>query len=82
MKVMESLEELLMAESSRRNTDLVANLVLQKPELFGQLCRIFLKEEGPVSWKAGWVADVVSERRPDLLEPYIEVIVSRLETLS
>ena len=82
MKEIESLEELLIAESSRRNTDLVADLVLQKPELFDQLCRIFLKDEGPVSWKAGWVADVVSERRPDLLKPYIEGIVSRLETFT
>ena len=82
MKETESIEELLMAESSRRNTDLVADLVLQKPELFGQLVHIFLKDVRPVSWKAGWVADVVSERRPDLLEPYIEVIVSRLETLA
>jgi hypothetical protein len=80
MKSNESLEELLMLESSRRNTDLVADLILKKPELFGQLCCIFLKDDGPVSWKAGWVADVVSERRPDLLEPYIEEIVSCLET--
>jgi len=75
----QTLEDLLMVESSRRNTDLVADLVLKKPELFDQLFYIFLKDEGPVSWKAGWVADGVSEKRPDLLEPYIEKIVSHLE---
>ncbi len=82
MKNEESLEVLLMMESSRRNTDLVADLILKKPELFDQLFRILLKDEGPVSWKAAWVADVVSEKRPDLLKPYIEEIVSHLEKFS
>ncbi len=75
-----TLEELLMVESSRRNTDLVADLVLKKPELFGQLFHIFLKDEVPLSWKAGWVADVVSERRPDLLEPYLDTLIAKLES--
>jgi hypothetical protein len=82
MKKEESLEGLLMVESSRRNTDLVADLILKKPELFDQLFRIFLKDEVPVSWKAAWVADVVSERRPDLLEPYLDTLIAKLGTLN
>jgi hypothetical protein len=74
----QTLVDLLMVESSRRNTDLVADLVLKKPELFDEIVRIFLDNKGPVGWKAAWVADVVSEKRPDLLEPYIEEIVSQL----
>jgi len=82
MKEKDSLEELLMLESSRRNTDLVADLVLKKPELFDQIFHIFLKDEIPVSWKAAWVADVVSEKRPDLLEPYLETLITKLSTLN
>ena len=82
MKEEQRLEALLMLESSRRNTDLVADLVLKKPELFDQLFQIFLKDDGPVSWKAAWVMDVASEKQPDLLKPYIEEIVAHLEKCS
>jgi hypothetical protein len=78
----QTLEDLLMVESSRRNTDLVADLVLKKPELFDQLFQIFLKDDGPVSWKAAWVMDVASEKQPGLLKPHIEEIVAHLETCS
>jgi hypothetical protein len=82
MKSNGSLEELLMLESSRRNTDLVADLILKKPELFDQLFCIFMQDEGPVSWKAAWVMDVASEKQPRLLKPYIGKIVSHLEKCS
>ena len=58
----------------------VKEMILKKPELFYHLFRIFLKDEVPVSWKAAWVADVVSERRPDLLEPYIDTLITKLGT--
>jgi hypothetical protein len=77
----ESLESLLLVESSRRNTDMVADIVLKKPELFGELVSILLKNEHPVSWKAAWVADVVSEKRPDLLEPYLDELIASLESI-
>jgi hypothetical protein len=78
----QTLEDLLMVESSRRNTDLVADLVLKKPELFDQLFNVLIKDDGTVSWKAAWVADVVSEKRPDLLDPYVEAIVKKLGTFT
>jgi hypothetical protein len=78
----EGLEELLMVENSRRNTDLVASLVLQKPELFGELMRIYLKNEEPVSRRAAWVADVVTEKNPELLIPFIEEISFRMRNFT
>jgi len=75
-----SLEELLMVEMSRRNTDLVADIILQKRALFDQLIHIFLRNEEPVSRRAAWVADTVSERHPDLLISHTERIISSLRT--
>jgi len=75
----ESLESLLVLESSRRNTDMVADLVLKKPDFFSELASILLKNEHPVSWKAAWVMDVVSEKQPDLLVPHLDRILDHLE---
>ena len=74
----ESIEKLLMVENSRRNTDLVADLVVQKPSLFGELIKIYLSNEEPVSRRAVWVADTVAEAFPDLLEPFIESMILKL----
>jgi hypothetical protein len=78
----QTLEDLLMVESSRRNTDLVVDLVLKKPELFDQLFTIFIKDDGPVAWKAGWVMDIASEKQPAMLDPFIGKIVAHLEKFS
>ena len=74
----ETLESLLMVENSRRNTDLVADLILQKPELFDKLVRIFLRNEEPVSRRAAWVTDTVTEKQPGLLDAWLEEIVIHL----
>jgi hypothetical protein len=74
----ESLTDLLLVETSRRNTDMIADLVLKKPELFDELVTIYLRNEEPVSRRAVWVVDTVAEKLPELLEPYLESIAEAL----
>jgi hypothetical protein len=74
----ESLTDLLMVENSRRNTDLIADLVFNKPELFDELVSIYLRNEEPVSRRAVWVVDTVTEKHPELLDPYLESFVNAL----
>lgn len=78
MKTPDKPRELLLYEMSRRNTDFVAGLILQKPELFDVLFDIFLSNEEPVSRRAAWVIDTVSEKMPGLLDPRIPEIISCL----
>jgi hypothetical protein len=82
MQVNDSLEELLGLETSRRNTEIIADLILQKPELFNKLFNIYIKDIEPVSRRAAWVADVVTQKSPDLLDPFIEIIAGRLKTFT
>jgi hypothetical protein len=77
-----SLEELLMTEISRRNTDLVSDLILKKPELFDNLMVIFLENQEPVSRRAAWIADTCSEKEPVLLDPWIGKIIDSLPSFS
>ena len=78
MPKVENLTDLLMVENSRRNTDLIADLVFNKPELFDELVSIYLRNEEPVSRRAVWVVDTVAENLPGLLEPYLESIAEAL----
>lgn len=77
---MESLKDLMLMEMSRRNTDLVADLVRARPALFDDLFRLFLSDEDPVNRRAAWVVDTVSEDRPEWIEDRLGEIVDRLHT--
>lgn len=78
---MKTLNDLLLMEMSRRNTDMVADIVFQRPELFVDLVNTFLSGNDPVNRRAGWVADTFSEKHPDFLEPYIDRIALALPSL-
>ena len=78
MSKVESLTDLLMVETSRRNTDLIANLVSERPALFDELVDIFLRNEEPLSRRAVWVVDTVAEKHPHLLDRYLEAISEAL----
>lgn len=73
-----ALNEFLLMEMSRRNTDLVADLVVQKTELFEELFSVFLQNEEPISRRAAWVIDIVSEKHPELIDSRIDEIVKML----
>jgi len=73
-----TLEELLLLETSRRNTDLVADIIIRKPELFEELFSVFVRNEEPVSRRAAWVIDTVSEKHAGLIRPHLHEIIDLL----
>ncbi len=81
MSLLSTLEDLLMTEQSRRNTDLVSGLILQKPDIFDHLMALFLRNEEPLSRRAAWVIDTFTEKKPCLLQPYIPDIIAALPGL-
>lgn len=72
------LSDLLIAEMSRANTDYVAGIVRQKPELFDELMELMLSMEEPVARRAAWVVDLVSEEHPSLIKDWIVPIIDKL----
>ena len=73
-----TMDDLLLLEMSRRNTDLVAGLIFQKPELFEELFIAFIRNSEPVSRRAAWVVDTVSEKYPGLIAPHLNEIIDLL----
>jgi hypothetical protein len=76
------LEELLLREQSRANTDLLVNIVLRKPELFNELWAIVMQNEGPLSRRAAWVADYCAEINPGFLENRLEELSIKVNNFS
>ncbi|HPS63308.1 MAG TPA: hypothetical protein PLK82_09615 [Bacteroidales bacterium] len=74
----EEIRNLLLAEMSRRNTDLVADLVGKRPEVFDELFRLYLGGGDPVDRRAAWVIDLVTESQPGFLEGRQEEIIRHL----
>jgi len=70
------LEDLLLREQSRANTDLIISIVMERPEVFEQLWRILLLNKDPLSRRAAWAADYCAESRPQFISNRIEELAS------
>lgn len=74
----DGLENLLRIETSRRSSDLLVDLVGQRPELFERLVAIYLSLKEPESRRAAWVVDIISEANPGIADKYVPDIIRLL----
>lgn len=72
------LEQLLMQEMSRQNTNLVAGVISHDPGRFAQAIEIVLKEEEPVSRRAMWAIDIACEKKPGLIAPFLPALLLKI----
>jgi hypothetical protein len=63
---------------SKANTNMVAGIVREKPELIGELWQIYFSIEEPVSRHAAWVLDGLTENHPERLTPYLPRLLELL----
>ncbi len=73
-----NLEAQLLVEMSRFNIDCVAQAVGCDQKLFDQLWQMVLQAKPPIPWRAAWVMEIVSEKYPELVYPYITEIIEQL----
>ncbi|MEI6059234.1 MAG: hypothetical protein WCR72_00930 [Bacteroidota bacterium] len=73
-----NFRELLLKGNSRSYTDFVADIVIKRPELVGELWEIYLSAEEPVSRRAAWIIDTASEDKPDWVQPYLPALIGKL----
>lgn len=69
---------MLLAGNTRFNINIVANYIGTNEEYFAELIRLMLKGETPVSQRAAWAIQVLTDNEPWLLKPYVEDIVEKL----
>jgi len=53
----------------------VREIILKNPQLFYKAFNLVLKNEEPVSRRAIWALDVISEANPSLMIPYINELI-------
>jgi len=73
------LDEQLLVEMSRRNTEMIARYIGNDPKLFKEVVDLVFAGKQPLALRASWVLSVVTDKYPGLLEPYITEIISSLE---
>ncbi|MDY0102607.1 MAG: hypothetical protein RBS07_06685 [Lentimicrobium sp.] len=76
------LEELLLKEQSRTNTDFLVQVLKEKPSLFADFWSILMKNNDPVSRRAAWVIDCFTEEQPQYLYDKIEQLIESLPYFS
>lgn len=73
-----NLREIISSEMSRKNTDFVKEIVLKQPALFYEVLDLVFLNEEPVSRRAIWAIDVISEAKPLLMAPYLGQLIANL----
>ncbi len=66
------LEDLVLRDQSRANTDQIISIVMARPELFDELWGLLLLNQDPLSRRAAWAADYCAEINPGFLDGRIE----------
>lgn len=64
---MSKLQEFLLAEMSRRNIDFVVEICRKNPQLFDKLFEMVIQNTEPLSRRAIWALDHLTEKAPDLM---------------
>jgi len=67
-----------MAEHSRAQAVMIADMVIQKPSLFDALFDLVFAEEEPVSRRAAWPLRFIHETDKNLFNNYIPIIIVKL----
>ncbi len=73
--------ELKLVDSSRLLADILVNDIGNNPERFEEMMNLSLRDEYPLSMRAARVIALVIESYPDLVYPYIPIMISRLSQL-
>lgn len=74
-----NLSSLFSEQTSRRQTDWVVTILSQRPQLLTELFRIIYSYNEPESRRAIWALDLLDEKEPELVEPFINEIIEQLK---
>ncbi len=73
-----SLSEIIMAEHSRSQANMIADIIVQELVLLDELIEIIFANKEPLSRRAAWPLRFIHERNQQLLIPYFPIIIKQL----
>jgi len=74
-----NLREIISSEMSRKNTDYVREIILKYPSLFKEALELVLLNEEPISRRAIWALDAISEANPSLMAPHLNILIDNIQ---
>lgn len=75
---MNGLSEIIMAEHSRAQADFIADIIIKQPSLIDELVDIVFQNIEPVSRRAAWPLRIISDRKIEMVNPFIPSIIQKL----
>jgi len=78
---MEILKDLILAEHSKAQALLIADLVAQKPELISDLIAYTFANEEPLSRRASWPLRLLFDHNPAILKEYLHLLINQLDKI-
>ena len=73
-----SLSDIIMAEHSKAQAEMIADIIVQKPDLLEELLEIIFAEKEPLSRRAAWPLRFIHENDEQLLASKLPMIVKQL----
>lgn len=73
------LREAILAAHSRDNTLNITRWIGDDPQRIAELMQLFMQDEYRVVQRAAWVVRYVAKAQPELMTPYIPVLVARVK---
>ena len=73
-----NIRDQLLAELSHFNMHYIADAIGTDSKYFDVIMKMILEDEDPIPPRAAWVAELVTQKNPDLLEPYLGKIIDGL----
>lgn len=74
-----NLEEQILLEHSKRNTNFIVNYIAGDPGRFGALMALFFRGTYRVTQRAAWVVYGCVHNHPQLIQPHLRHFISNLE---
>lgn len=76
-----NLIEQISAPVSKVNTLLIANHIIYSPAQLPTLYHIIWHSKMQIQWRASWVLEQIFLTNPNLVNPYLEDMISQFETI-
>jgi len=73
-------EEQLLVEHSRNNTDLITKAIGGNAKEFKKIINIVYKGKAPLPQRASWIISSVSEKHPELVNPYVPQLIDTVKS--
>lgn len=81
-RLREELKKIINSSQGRAHTDNLIDLLKNHPEWHNELIDIYLSNEEPFSRRIAWAIDLYSLEEPEIVIPYLEIIVDLLQKFS